>query len=292
MSICAGRSSAKIQHALALAGVVESLDRATWGRKRLRSNTMYPTKQIVGWRCARKPFLHSMASASQGWGEPACWQIQWTDEENTDENAENAAHQVPPPSQPPKNAANQVPPPAADRRRKCIISACTFFGNHLAHHIGRKHVPLNIREDQVQFFANLAWNASLSSARLDRPGERPKRICPVDGCGFITPYLGSHLANTPTGCLRARPSIRSILLPAESLWSRKWKWTMQPMDHHHLQDHHHRHLHHRHLHHHKHLHQQQHHPPLYKLILVTWTLLLWFNWPIWCRHISFREIKC
>ena len=178
-------------------------------------------------------------------------------------NATN--HQVPPPSsKPPKNAANQVPPPAADRRRKCIVLACTFFGNHLAHHIGRKHVPLNIREDQVQFFANLAWNASSSSARLDRPGERPKRICPVDGCGFITPYLGSHLANTPTGCLRARPSIRSILLPAESLWSRKWKWTMRPLDHHHLQDHHHRHLHH-----HKHLHQQQHHPPLYKLILVT-----------------------
>ena len=112
--------------------------------------------------------------------------------------------------------------------------------------------------------AVLAWNASSSTAQLDRPGGRPKRICPVDGCGFITPYLGSHLANTPTGCLRARPSIRSILLPAESLWSRKWKRTMRPMDHHHLQDHHHRHLHH-----HKHLHQQQHHPPLYKLILVT-----------------------
>ena len=110
--------------------------------------------------------------------------------------ANAANHQVPPPSSKPlKNAANQVPPPAADRRRKCTVLACTFFGNHLAHHIGRKHVPLNIREDQVQFFANLAWNASSSSARLDRPGGRPKRICPVDGCGFITPYLGSHLAN-------------------------------------------------------------------------------------------------
>ena len=173
MSICTGRSSAKIQHALALAGVVESLDRATWGRKRLHSNTMYPTKQIVGWRCARKPFLHSMASASQGWGEHACWQIQWTDEENTDENAENAenaAHQVPPPSQPPKNAANQVPPPAADRRRKCIISACTFFGNHLAHHIGRKHVPLNIREDQVQFWPGMHHRALLNwTGLVDAP---------------------------------------------------------------------------------------------------------------------------
>lgn len=171
--------------------------------------------------------------------------------------------------------------PSTDRRRKCIISRCTCFGNHWTHHIQCKHVPNDIRDDQVQYFANLAWNASSSTARLDRPGGRSKRICPVDGRGFITSYIGSHLACAHS-MDKISQSTRPILLPAASSWGSKWKSSTRPMYHRHLQDqrhrhlHHHRHLHqqhhlHKHLHHHKHTHLH-HRWTVHTVFMFSWGL--------------------